>query len=68
MTARRMKHELTYVEIVDFDTLEPDGVDYYVCTCGLRLQANGDVLAAFEHGQETAPTQSEHYEEQVNAR
>lgn len=62
-----MKHELTYVE--DDPQGYGDGLsDFYRCTCGVTFQANGDVLSAFEHGQETAPTTSDGYEEQLNAR
>ena len=47
-----MLHELTYVET---DDGYGDGLDdAYRCTCGETFQANGDVEAAFRHGQETA--------------
>lgn len=56
-----MKHELTYI-YADRAHHIGDGVyvgDFYRCTCGKEFQtasneANGDVLAAFEHGQDTA--------------
>ncbi len=47
-----MKHELTYVE--DDPKGYGDGLsDFYRCTCGETFQANGDIIEAFDHGQET---------------
>lgn len=50
-------HELTFIENEDRDNRYIGGRlgyadDFYLCTCGEKFQANGDVLAAFEHGQE----------------
>ena len=43
------QHELTYVELDDKGY--GDGLDdVYVCACGERFQANGDIVDAFEHG------------------
>lgn len=49
-----MIHELTYVEDADEGGYGDGLDDTYRCTCGETFQANGDIVAAFEHGQETA--------------
>ncbi len=46
-------HALTYNE----DAAE-HGLDQYICLCGLVFEANGDVVAAFDHGIEVAYAES----------
>ena len=44
----KTSHHLTYIET----DLEAWTQDCYRCSCGAEFQANGDVLAAFEHGED----------------
>ncbi len=39
-------HALTY----DDEGAAEHGLDQYICLCGLVFEANGDVVAAFDHG------------------
>lgn len=49
-----IEHVLTFVEDDDDQGYQDGLEDVYRCTCGATFQANGDIVEAFEHGQETA--------------